>query len=197
MSHSNHSHDIATSSCATSPVEIDLTPYLPPASSSVLQQKEVSPVATACTRFCVYCKQDKPWIFRGDKVKDGSKIYIDDKGRRWAGKRCPDCERKRVRAANRHDHFERSSIVSTLEAQGYTVTNTTSPMIIEKHGQKHTVAIQRAFTDSQGRIIVEDLPEASQSASLTALLFQTTKLIPSDQLQNMGDKLCSLKDLNS
>lgn len=141
------------------------------------------------TRFCVYCQQHKVWNFRGDKAKDGSKIYTDASGSRWAGKRCPDCEKKRVRAANKHDSFERASVVQKLKHSGYTVVSTSSPMIVQKNGQYSTVGIQRAFTGADGRIVVESPTEVADKTQLVALLFQTTKLVSREHLEALEHKL--------
>lgn len=156
---------------------------------SVKLKEPLQAKAAESTRFCVYCQQQKVWIFRGDKAKDGSKIYTDARGSRWAGKRCPDCEKKRVKAANKHDYFERTSIVQKLKASGYKVVSTSSPMIVEKDGEYSTVGIQRAFTSADGRIVVEDPTEASEKTQLVALLFQTTKLVSRKQLAMLEHKI--------
>ena len=160
-----------------------------PAKKLVKSNDQSPSKTTESTRFCVYCQQQKVWIFRGDKAKDGSKIYTDAQGSRWAGKRCPDCEKKRVKAANKHDYFERTSIVQKLKASGYKVVSTSSPMIVEKDGEYSTVGIQRAFTSADGRIVVEDPTEASEKTQLVALLFQTTKLVSRKQLAMLEHKL--------
>ena len=136
-------------------------------------------------RYCIYCQNQKIWRFRGDKAKDGSKIYVDHRGSRWAGKRCPDCEKKRVRAANKHDQFERTSIAQKLKASGYEVVSTASPMLVKKGDEYLTVGIRRAFTHESGTIVVEKPTEASEKTHLTALLFQTTKILPHDKLTAM------------
>lgn len=152
-------------------------------------EDEQKPQVNKNQRYCIYCQSHKVWKFRGDKARDGSKIYIDEGGSRWAGKRCPQCEKKRVRAANKHDNFERASIVHKLQSQGYKVMSTASPMLVQKSGEYLTVGIQRAFTDPEGNIIVEQPTEASSKTHLTALLFQTTKLVTHEQLQALDDKL--------
>ena len=45
---------------------------------------------------CVYCGTEQTRIATDQKLKDGSIIYVDCRGKRWAGRRCPNCERKRV-----------------------------------------------------------------------------------------------------
>ena len=67
------------------------------------------------TRLCVYCESDKPWIFSGKRLKDGSKVYTNEYAVRWAGRRCPDCERQRVQAAVKCDSFERDRIIKSFE----------------------------------------------------------------------------------
>ena len=140
-------------------------------------------------RFCVYCQTQKIWIFRGDKAKDGSKIYTDAQGSRWAGKRCPDCEKKRVKAANRHDFFERTSICKTLIAHGFKIISTSTPIIVEKHGEYSTVSIQRAFAENGGKIVIEKPTESADHTDYVALLFQTTKIIPKEQLKSLAGRI--------
>ena len=137
-------------------------------------------------RYCIYCQQHKVRKFSGKKSKDGSKVYVDDNNYRWAGKRCPDCEKKRVKAANRHDKFERQSIVDTLKAQGFNVISTASPMLVKKNGAYFSVGIQRAYAKEKGKIILENPTEVSEKTHLTALLFQTTKLVDNKQLQSLN-----------
>ena len=57
------------------------------------------------TRLCIYCNSTKQWIWSGKTLKDGSKIYTDSSGSRWAGRRCADCEKQRVQAAIKCDAF--------------------------------------------------------------------------------------------
>lgn len=164
------------------------------ASMRARQSKSAASQIHSQMRFCVYCQQQKEWIFRGDKAKDGSKIYTDSSGSRWAGKRCPDCEKKRVRAANKHDSFERASVVQKLKEDGYKVVSTSSPMIVQKAGQYSTVGIQRAFTNADGRIVVESPTEVADKTQIVALLFQTTKLVSRDHLLSLEHKLASFED---
>lgn len=161
------------------------------------------------TRFCVYCQKDKVWKFRGDKAKDGSKIYIDEKKSRWAGKRCPDCERSRVRAANKHDYFERSNVVATLKQSGYEVLSTVSPIMVQKEGQVYRVLIQRAYKDPKsGGVYIEKTekhrlaqtinPDPSQQPhDLTALLFQTTKILTPEQMETLTAQCMEFQSLSA
>ena len=101
-------------------------------------------------RTCAYCRQDKAWIWGGKKLKDGSKVYTDENGLRWSGRRCPECERSRVYAAVRCDSFERDIIVRQFEDAGYEIVSKTLPLQVAKDGRTYTVGIKRAFT-SDGR----------------------------------------------
>ena len=166
------------------------TPPPPEAAPQNIHQDSQRQHQSSEQRYCIYCQSYQVWKFRGDKGKDGSKIYIDEHGSRWAGRRCPSCEKKRVRAANKHDNFERTSIAHKLKSQGYQVMSTASPMLVQKQGRYLTVGIQRAFTDAQGNIIVEEPTEASEKTHLTALLFQTTKILTQEQVQALGEQLC-------
>ena len=139
-------------------------------------------------RHCIYCKTDQTWVFSGLKLKDGSKVYFDENGARWAGKRCPKCEKKRVQAAVKYDQFERNNIVEELEKTGYSVLNTTSPLQIQKDGIKQTVAIRRAYTKEDGTIVVESASKNEQNTDMTALLFQTVKLCSQEMMMRLEDK---------
>src|SRR5688572_14748164 len=86
-------------------------------------------------RACGYCKQDKAWINSGKKLKDGSKVYVDENGLRWSGRRCPECERSRVYAAVRCDSFERDIIIRQFEENGFSIESRTLPLKVKKDGQ--------------------------------------------------------------
>ena len=139
-------------------------------------------------RQCKYCGQLRARIFSGMKLKDGSKIYVDDNGARWSGARCPSCEKKRVQAAVKHDQFDRKNLIDSFEKDGYTVKNTTSPLIVEKNGKTKTVAIRRAYTNAQGNIVAEKISSSEKNADMTALLFQTVKICTKDQMDRLEEK---------
>ena len=138
-------------------------------------------------RQCKICLQHVPRIFSGMKLKDGSKIYVDDNGARWAGRRCPSCEKKRVQAAVKYDQFDRKNILDSLQKDGYTIKNTTSPLVVEKDGEVKTVAIRRAYTNAEGTIVAEKPSASEKNADMTALLFQTVKLCTKDQIDRLEE----------
>lgn len=134
-------------------------------------------------RSCAYCKKDKVWLHSGKKLKDGSKVYVDEHAARWSGRRCPDCERSRVYAAVRCDSFERDIILKQLEESGFEVTSRTLPLKATKDGRTYTVGVKRAFTE-QGRIVLETPVEAGQE--LVALVFESVRILTTDQLERLG-----------
>ena len=134
-------------------------------------------------RTCAYCKKDRAWLNSGKKLKDGSKVYIDEHEARWSGRRCPDCERSRVYAAVRCDSFERDIILRQLEDSGFEVTSRTLPIKATKDGVTYTVGIKRACTEN-GRIILETPVEPGQE--LVALVFESVRILTTDQLSRLG-----------
>lgn len=129
-------------------------------------------------RFCIYCKTDKEWIWTGERLRDGSKIYVDDNGKRWAGRRCPECEKSRVTEAVRCDRFEKEVVLRELKDAGYKVKSTSLPIVCEKDGDLVTVAIKRAFTDEK-QVVIES--EGDEDADLVALIFASARLFPRDK----------------
>lgn len=137
-------------------------------------------------RLCTYCKQEKAWIWSGKKLKDGSRIYVDARDQRWAGRRCPDCERARVQTAIRCDDFERSVIVKEFEEKGFEVKSKNLPIKVEKDGQQLTVGVKRAFV--QGEKVVVDGPWEN-GVDVVALVFESVRVCTPDQLKKLGANL--------
>ncbi len=131
------------------------------------------------TRQCHYCKKTQSWIWSGKKLKDGSRIYVDEDARRWSGRRCPACERSRVYAAVRCDSFERDIIIRQFKKSGFDVKSKTLPLKVAKDGQTYTVGIKRAFTD-EGKIILET--PMDKNSDIIALVFESVRICTSDQL---------------
>jgi hypothetical protein len=137
-------------------------------------------------RSCAYCKEDKPWLFSGKKLKDGSKIYVDEKGQRWAGRRCPECERSRVYAAVRCDGFDRDIILRQFTDAGYTITSRTLPLKVTKDGETFTVVIKRAYAEG-GKVVLETPVEPGHD--LVALVFESVRICTTQQLERMTPNL--------
>lgn len=134
------------------------------------------------TRLCIYCKIEKPWIFSGKKLKDGSKIYTNEFAVRWAGRRCPDCERARVHAAVRCDSFERDLIIKQLEQSGFVVQSKTLPIKAEKNGKAYSVGIRHAHAECGGLTLNKPPKE---EADIYALVFSSVRICTSSQLSNL------------
>lgn len=137
-------------------------------------------------RQCSYCRSEKAWIWTGQKLKDGSKIYVDDDGHRWAGRRCPVCERSRVQAAVRCDSFEKDIILKQFVDKGYEIKSTTLPLQVAKDGKTLRVGIKRAFTEN-GKLILES--PADDSADIIALVFESVRICTADQLEKLSPLL--------
>ncbi|MFK7824858.1 MAG: hypothetical protein AB8G05_11920 [Oligoflexales bacterium] len=134
------------------------------------------------SRLCIYCKIEKPWIFSGKKLKDGSKIYTNEFAVRWAGRRCPDCERTRVHAAVRCGGFERDLIIKQLEQSGFVIQSKTLPIKAEKNGKVYSVGIRHAHAESSG-LTLNKAPK--EQADLYALVFSSVRICTADQLANL------------
>jgi hypothetical protein len=137
-------------------------------------------------RTCVYCNQDKAWLWNGKRLKDGSKVYVDENDARWSGRRCPECERTRVYAAVRCDSFERDIIVKQFEDNGFQILSRTLPLKVSKDGKDYTVGIKRAFTDN-GKIVLET--PVDEGHDIVALVFESVRICTPGQLQRLGPNL--------
>jgi hypothetical protein len=137
-------------------------------------------------RACSYCKQDKAWIFSGKKLKDGSKIYVDEDQQRWSGRRCPECERSRVYAAVRCDSFERDIIIRQFEESGFEIESKTLPLKVKKDGRSYAVGIKRAYT-SEGKIVLET--PVDPGSDIVALVFESVRICTTGQLEKLSPNL--------
>jgi len=135
------------------------------------------------SRVCSYCNTEKTWNWNGRKLKDGSRIYVDASGSRWAGRRCPDCERARVYAAVRCDSFDRDIIVRQLEEKGFVVNTRSLPLTATRDGKNFRVAVKRAWAHGSG-IVIESPPESS--ADIVALIFESVRLVTPEQLAKIA-----------
>jgi hypothetical protein len=135
------------------------------------------------TRVCGYCKTDREWIWNGQKLKDGSKVYLDSHGFRWAGRRCPICEKSRVATAVRHDSFDRDMIFQQLSDRGFTIVSKPHPLIVEKAGETFQVGIRRAKMDN-GNIVIES--KSDPRDDIVALVFESVRLVTPEQMNSMS-----------
>jgi hypothetical protein len=142
-------------------------------------------------RTCAYCRKDKAWIWTGRKLKDGSKVYADENGLRWSGRRCPECERTRVYAAVRCDSFERDIIIRQFEDSGFQILSKTLPLKVAKDGRSFTVGIKRAFT-ADGKIVLETPVEPGHD--IVALVFESVRICTVNQLEKLSPNLGFYQD---
>lgn len=134
-------------------------------------------------KICSYCEQEKVRVWSGAKLKDGSKVYIDHKHQRWAGRRCPDCEKSRVQSAVKCDRFAKTNIIRELKAKGFDVISTAVPIKVKKDGVELTVGMRRAFMED-GQIVVDNAGDTN--VDMLALVFETVRLATPEQLQMMN-----------
>ncbi len=133
-------------------------------------------------RLCCYCNQYKTWLWFGKCLKDGSKIYVDQHESRWAGRRCPDCERKRIRAALKCSSLEKELVFSELKKQGYEVLSSSFPVKISKDGHTLTAGLRYA-TARDGQILLDDA--SPLDADLCVLLFQSARVLTKEALKKV------------
>ena len=144
-------------------------------------------VQEADSRVCCYCDQDKTWVWQGKRLKDGSKIYVDKRGSRWAGRRCPDCERNRVRRALSIDSFNIDLVVRELKSQGYEVIKKKPPLMVSKQGKQYKVVIKKAYANGNNIVVEEPIGKSSED-TLIVFTFQTAKVIAPEQVALLADK---------
>jgi hypothetical protein len=140
---------------------------------------------TRAVRFCIYCEHEKPWIWNGQKLKDGSKVYTNQSLCRWAGRRCPDCEKQRVQAALKCGGFEKDLILYELKKAGFKILSTQMPIRVEKDGKSLTVGVKKAFT-REGKIVIESNEEG---ADVEVFIFQSVRIIPAQKLENLKNNM--------
>ena len=133
-------------------------------------------------RRCAYCCQEKPWIWNGARLKDGSKIYVDETSARWAGRRCAECERRRVKTALKFDSFRRSLVLEQLEREGYRVKSKNIPIMVEKNHRTFTVGVQ--FVAADGSKLTVD-QEFSEDCDLYALIFESVRILDAPSLNTL------------
>src|SRR3989338_7634225 len=100
------------------------------------------------TRKCGYCLTERSWTWTGGRLRDGSKILVDEHQRRGGGKRCPICERRRVKATIECPSFEKHNVTKALEKAGYEVCSHTPPLQVQRDGGQYSVVIRHATVES-------------------------------------------------
>ncbi len=138
------------------------------------------------SRLCTYCGLEKTRIYSGKRLRDGSRIYTNEFASRWAGRRCPDCERKRVNAAIHCDRFERDMILRELIDQGYTVVSSTLPIKVSKDEREYEVEVRHAVTHD-GKITLDHPTDNSEK--LYAIVFSSVRLCTTEVLGNLKESM--------
>ena len=134
------------------------------------------------SRLCDYCQQPKSWLWSGQRLKDGSKVYLDADGRRWAGRRCPDCEKQRVQTAIRFNSFDRAAITKKLEDDGYKIIHFSNPLLVEKDGETTQVNLHKACIDNDSIALEKPL---DQNNAPCLLVFTSSRIFTREELANL------------
>ena len=136
------------------------------------------------SRICDYCQKSVAWRWSGKRLKDGSRIYLDDKGRRWAGKRCAACEKARVQTAIRFNRFDRIAITKKLEEAGYKIKKFSNPVIVEEEeGKIKHISLRKAYIDETGINLEQPLDEQVESY---LLVFTSSRIFTKEQLSDLS-----------
>ena len=136
-------------------------------------------------RLCKYCGVEKAWIFSGKKLRDGSKIYTNEFAVRWAGRRCPECERKRVLAAVKCNAFEKDLIIKQLMDAGYEIKSSSFPVVVEKNGEKLKVGVRQAKVEDSKIILNKG---DTEDADLYALVFSSVRLCSKEKMKDLAEQ---------
>ncbi len=133
---------------------------------------------------CCYCNKQKMKHWSGKKLKDGSKIYIDENKKRWAGKRCPDCEKKRIKNALKFNPQEKKTAIDLLKEKNYRIISSQIPLKVEKNQIIYNVEILQAYFDS-GNIVLNHNSPDSKDRTIYILLFNSARLFEGNQFQSL------------
>ena len=131
------------------------------------------------SRLCTYCDQKKTHLLTDSRLKDGSRIYVDQEQRRWAGRRCPDCERYRVKETLRFTKDEKLEITQALSEEGYSLLGFHEPLTATKGDHKITVDVVRATLDNEN-LRFKNPPDLSRD--LCVILFRSLRIVDPKQL---------------
>lgn len=142
---------------------------------------------------CTYCQKNKNWVWQGKRLKDGSRVYTDEKGMRWAGKRCPSCERSRVRTALKITKLEKELVRSELKLAGYEIISSSFPMKVSKESSILKVGVHFVSTKS-GKLLVEESHETNQDADIYVLIFRTVRIVDDSKWKNINAKKQFISD---
>lgn len=146
-------------------------------------------------RLCSYCQKEFPFIWSGKKLSDGSKLYTDSEGRRWSGRRCPHCERRRVVTSVQTDQFTKKGILQKLRSSGMTIDSENLPIKASLNGKQFTVGVRRAHTEN-GTVILES--QVEEDCDLVAIVFESVRICPREQLKDVTfDQSIQSKNLAS
>ena len=134
------------------------------------------------SRLCPYCQKEKVWVFSGQKLKDGSKIYIDQATKKWAGKRCPDCERSRVKTALKYTPQQKKYMSERLKDFGYDIVSDSFPPEVEKDGRRYKVGILQGIAD-ESLIAVDD--EQKDDCDLYLVVFNSLRVLTPAKVKSL------------
>lgn len=134
------------------------------------------------TRICSYCHEERSWLWNGNVLKDGTKIYTDEHEKRWAGRRCPPCERRRVAKALRTDKLEKEVISNSLKKHGFEFENIDQVKMGEK---LNNLEVRHAYAQD-GQVVLEKGLDPD-SDNLYAVVFYTVRLLDNEGMRKLSE----------
>ena len=142
---------------------------------------------------CCYCSQKRQKIKTTKKLMDGSYVYVDEKNKKWAGKRCPRCERFRVKSALKYNKFKRYVVIQQLKLSGFTILSHSYPIEVNKNNKNYLIGIRYAYLN--GEKIVFEKTEEKFSCDFYAVLFQGVRFLSNSKFKLIASKTCKFTPL--
>ena len=144
-------------------------------------------VTVVLSRICRYCSQDKAHLFGGQILQDGSKVFRDEQGGRWAGWRCPDCERKRVRKTLGRHKIPIEAVLQKLESSGYVIRQVRPVLQVEKNGNIFRVSTCLGQIEA-GNIKIRIDKDQLEKNDVHVVVFSSLRVLNSEQINQIIDK---------
>jgi hypothetical protein len=134
-------------------------------------------------RQCPYCGATRAWEWNGERLRDRSKVFVDENGSKWAGRRCPPCERQRVRAALNLTALESRQALAELQARGYQCDSQAFPLRAQKDGVDYRVGLQFASL-VQDAVQLEER-YIGENCDFYVLVFRSIRIVSQAQWQSL------------
>ena len=130
-------------------------------------------------RYCKYCSVSCVWVWNGESLKDGSKIYIDANGNRWSGARCQNVKDKELKRLLNMIKQKEKLIIDSLIRDGFTIESRGYPIKASKDKKIYTVGIKHSSILENKE---KELEFKEEDFDLYAVIFHSVKFCTSKSL---------------